>query len=188
VIPVRTPSQREFYIYGSGRVAMDKVHDRVVNDWRWGNFDKQRLYVNDSYGASVQAQKMIIWRAAEKMVDEGRNQEAIELTDAYFEGFPHMNFPYDARTLPHINVYIRAGALDKAKEHMRILAEETVEWMQFYDSLDPDDLQAGFSLDQRLSQNAVSEILRLARSMEDEAFAADMEALLGPYEQTPLMK
>ncbi len=185
IIPVRTPSQQEFYIYGSGRVDLDKVHDRVVNKWRWGNFENKRLYVDNSYGASVQAQKMVIWRSAEKMVDAGRNQEAIELTDAYFKGFQHMNFPYDARTLPHINVYIQAGALDKAKEHMRILAKECAENMAFFDSLDEDDLKSGFNMDYRLTNNAISEILKTSKGMKDDAFAQEMEALLGPYKSTP---
>lgn len=57
IIPVKSPSQKEFYIYGSGRVNAEKLHDRVVNKWKWGNFDKQRLYVDNSYGASVQAQR-----------------------------------------------------------------------------------------------------------------------------------
>ncbi len=180
VLPVYTPSQKEFYIYGSGRVDIDKVHDRVVNKWKWGNFDKQRLYVDNSYGASVQAMKMIIWRSSEEMIAEGRNQEAVDITDAYFKGFPEMNFPYDARTMPHINIYVRAGAFDKAKEHLRILAKESAEYMAFFDSLDEDDLKAGFSLDYRLYSNAVSEILKISKTVKDDAFAQEMESLLGP--------
>lgn len=181
IVPVRTPSQEEFYIYGSGRVDVDKVHERVTNKWRWGNFDKKRLYVDNSYGASVQAQKMVMWRSAEKMADAGRFQEAIETTDAYFTGFPHMNFPYDARVLPHINVYIRAKAMDKAKLHMRILAEEMADNMDFFNSLDEDDLKAGFNLDWRLANNAISEILKTSKTMGDDAFAQEMESLLGPF-------
>jgi hypothetical protein len=185
VVPVRTPSQEEFYIYGSGRVDLEKVHDRVTNKWRWGNFDKMRLYVDNSYAASVQAQKMVMWRSAEKMVSAGMNQQAIETTDAYFEGFPHMNFPYDARALPHINVYVRAGAYDKAKEHMRILAKEMAENMEFFNSLDEDDLKAGFNLDWRLTGNAISEILKGSKTMNDEAFAQEMESIVGPYNTAP---
>lgn len=188
VLPVYTPSQKEFYIYGSGRVDVDKVHDRVVNKWKWGNFDKQRLYVDNSYGASVQAMKMIIWRSSEEMIAEGRNQEAVDITDAYFKGFPEMNFPYDARTMPHINIYVRAGAYDKAKEHLRILAKESAEYMAFFDSLDEDDLKAGFSLDYRLYSNAVSEILKISKTIKDDAFAQEMESLLGPYNTAPALE
>ena len=188
IVPIQTPSQQDFYIYGSGRVDTKKVHDNVVNKWRWGNFDKMKLYVDNSYGASVQAQKMVIWRAAEEMLAEGKNAEAVEITDAYFTGFPDMNFPYDARTLPHINVYIRAGALDKAKEHIRKLANRSVENMIFFDSLDEDDLKAGFSLDERLTSSAISEILKVSKTMKDEAFAQEMETLLSPYSSSPVQE
>lgn len=182
IIPVRTPSQRDFYIYGSGRVATDKVSERVNNKWRFGNFDTQRLYVSDSYAASIQAQKMIIWRSAEDMLAKGLKEEAIKLTDTYFRGFPHMNFPYDARTLPHINIYLRAGAFDKAKEHMRILAKEVQQWMVFFESIDPEDLKAGFSMDHRLMNSALNEILENSQKVEDPAFAEEMKGLLGPYQ------
>lgn len=181
IIPVYTPSEEDFYIYGSGRVDVDKVHDRVVNKWRWGGFDKERTFVDNSYGASVQAQKMIIWRAAEEMLLEGKNQEAIDITDAYFKGFPNKNFPYDARTLPHINIYIRAGALDKAKEQIRTLAQVSKEYMDFFDSIDEDDLKAGFNLDYRLTTSAVNEILKVSKNLKDDAFADEMEKLLGQY-------
>ena len=188
IIPVRTPSQQEFYIYGSGRVNAEKVHDRVVNKWKWGNFDKKRLYVDNSYGASVQAQKMIIWRSAEQMLAEGKTKEAVDITDSYFEGFPHMNFNYDARTIPHINIYVKAKEYEKAKKHLRILAKESAEYMAFFDSLDDDDLKSGFNMDFRLTNNAISEILKLSKILEDDAFAQEMEALLGPYNTNPVME
>jgi len=187
VVPVKTPSQQEFYIYGSGRVQTDKVHDRVVNKWRWGNFDKKRLFVNASYGASIQAQKMVIWRSAERMFEEGKTKEAVDVTDKYFEGFPHMNFPYDARVMPHINIYVRAGEMEKAKYHIRILAKEMAEYMIFFDSIDEDDLKAGFNLDYRLANSAISEILKVSKSLKDEAFAKEMETLVGPYNVTPAL-
>ena len=115
------------------------------------------------------------------MLAQGEKEKAVAITDKYFEGFPNMNFPYDARTLPHINIYIGAGELEKAKYHMRILAKESAEWMEFFDSLDQDDLRAGFSLDARLTNNAVSEVLRISKTLDDPDFAAEMEALLGPY-------
>ncbi len=181
VIPIKTKSEEDFYIYGSGRVDVEKVHDRVVNKWRWGGFDTCYTFVDNSYGASVQAQKMVIWRSAEEMLAEGKNQEAIDITDAYFRGFPNMNFPYDARTLPHINIYIRAGALDKAKEQIRILAKESKEYMDFFDSLDQDDLKSGFNLDYRLTNSAINEILKVSKNLKDDAFAQEMQNLLGQY-------
>ena len=185
IIPVRSQSQEEFYIYGSGRVQTEKVHDRVVNKWRWGNFDKKKLYVDGSYAASIQAQKMVIWRSAEEMLAEGKVKEGVDITDKFFEGFPAMNFPYDARIMPHINIYVRAGEYEKAKFHIRILAKEMVEWEEFFATLDDDDLKAGFNLDYRLANSAINEILKVSKSLKDDEFAKEMEDLLGQYEVKP---
>ncbi|MEP6795107.1 MAG: DUF2723 domain-containing protein [Saprospiraceae bacterium] len=188
IIPVRSPSQQEFYIYGSGRVDDEKVHDRVDNKWRWGNFDKKKLFVDNSYAASIQAQKMVIWRSAEDMLSQGKTQEAVDITDKYFEGFPAMNFPYDARIMPHINIYVRASEYEKAKFHIRILAKEMVEQMDFFNTLDDEDLKAGFNLDYRLANSAISEILKVSKSIKDEAFAKEMEDMVGKYDVTPSMQ
>ncbi len=185
IIPVRTPSEQEFYIYGSGRVDAEKVHDRVMNKWRFGGLDKRKMFVDNSYGASIQAQKMVIWRSAETMMDEGKTKEAVDITDKYFEGFPAMNFPYDARVMPHINIYVRAGEYEKAKFHIRILAKEMAEYMVFFASLDDDDLKSGFNLDYRLANSAINEILKVSKGLKDDAFAKEMEDLLGQYQITP---
>ncbi|MDX1478135.1 MAG: DUF2723 domain-containing protein, partial [Saprospiraceae bacterium] len=181
IIPVRTPSNRQFYIYGSGRVDTDEVYDRVMNKWKWGNFDNKRLFVDNSYGASIQAHKMIIWRTTQELLNKGELDKVVDLTDQYFEAFPHMNFPYDARTLVHIDFYMKAGENEKAKEHLRILAPEMADFMAFYDSLSPDDLQAGFENDYALTVQAVQQILNMARQMNDPAFEQEMQGILGNY-------
>ena len=186
IIPVKTPSQQQFYIYGSGRVDTDKVFERVTKKWKWGRFDEEKMFVDNSYGASIQAQKMVIWRASEQMIKEGKTDEAVALTDKYFEAFPHMNFPYDGRTMPHINIYIQAKAYDKAKKHIRILAEETADWMQFFDSLTEEEIQAGFMNDYQLANSTAQQILQISPTLNDPSFTQEMKNLLEPYRAQPV--
>jgi len=60
--------------------------------------------------------------------------------------------------------------------------------MEFFDSIDQDDLRAGFSLDARLTNNSVNEILRISKTLNDNAFAEEMEALLGPYSASQILE
>ena len=152
IIPVKSASQKEFYIYGSGRVDTDKVYDRVMNKWKFGRFDEEEMFVDASYGASIQAQKMIIWRTADAMMRKGEKEKAVALTQKYFDSFPHMNFPYDARTIPHINIFLQGGENEKAKEHIRILAKEAQDYMEFFDTISSEDLKTGFDLDYQIVQ------------------------------------
>ena len=181
IIPVKTPSQRNFFIYGSGRMDTDKVFERVTEKWKWGRFDEEKMFVDNSYGASIQAQKMIIWRAAEQLLREGKTEKAVAITDQYFTAFPHMNFPYDGRTMPHINVYIQAQENEKAKKHLRILVKETADWLQFFDSLSEEDLQAGFAADFQLANSTVQQVLQVTPSLGDSAFTDEINSYLEKY-------
>ena len=186
VVPIKTPSDRSLSIYGSGRVATDKVYDNIMNKFEWGNFDKKKLFVNDSYKAAIQAHRMIMTRTVETLLDEGKASQAIDLTDKYFEVFPHMNFPYDATVVPFINTYVLTRQFDSAKEHLRILAFETKDWLDFYQSIDPDIVQSSFSNDFSRRQNAVSNALKMANNIGDEAFKAEIENLLGAFRSAPI--
>lgn len=184
VVPIRSKSDRNYYIYGSGRVATDLVYDRIMNKYQWGNFDQYDINVDNSFGATVQSLRMLFIRTIITMLEKGQNGKAVELCDKYFEAFPNMNFRYDSSVLPFINVYIQAGAYDQAKKHLRILAKETADHMEFYLSLDKDDLEGSFRRDFLYASNAVRDCLDRSKQLNDEAFAQEINSLLAPYQNT----
>ena len=188
LIPKRTPSDRSLAIYGSGKVALDKLYTNVMEDWKWGNFDTKDLFVDKNYMAAVQAMKMSLLRSSSLLSQAGDHQRAADLAKKYFEGFPHMNFAYDAGVMPFINVLARAKEYEEAKKHMRILAEECDQWMQFYVSLDQEDFQQ-FQQDMSFSLRAIDDLIRTSTMMEDPAFAKEMQDKLAKYQDelsTPL--
>ena len=157
-------------VLGKGRVDADKVYDNVMNKFMWGNFDKYELFVDKSYAPSVQSHRYMMLRAIQEFIRRGDNAKAIELCDKYFEAFPNMNFAYDYNSYYFIQSYMTAGAPEKAKQHALILAQESAEHLNFYQSLDPSDLAAGFASDQRLATNAKSSLEQMAKQLGDQAF------------------
>ena len=164
-------------VLGKGRVDADKVYDNVMNKFMWGNFDKYELFVDKSYAPSVQSHRYMMLRAIQEFLRRGENAKAIELCDKYFEAFPNMNFPYDYNAFYFIQSYVRAGAMDKAKKHGLILAQETAEYLNFYQSLDPEDLAAGFTSDQRLANNSKSSLDGMAKELGDQAFTDQLNQI-----------
>ncbi len=181
LVPVKNPSDRSMSIYGSGRMAVDKVYDNIMNKFAWGNFDKMDLFVDNSYGAAIQAHKMVFIRTAQDLIQQGDRTRAVALTDKYFEAFPNMNFPYDATITPLIQTYVNAREFDKAKQHMRILAQETQEYLNFYDSIDPSTVESSFSTDYAYRLRAAQSIISLANAMGDDAFKQEMTDKVGSY-------
>lgn len=164
-------------VLGKGRVDADKVYDNVMNKFMWGNFDKYELFVDKSYAPSVQSHRYMMLRAVQEFIRRGENAKAVELCDKYFEAFPNMNFPYDYNSFYFIQSYTTAGETEKAKKHALILAQESAEYLNFYQSLDPEDLAAGFSRDQNLAQNAKGSLERMAKDLGDQAFTDQINQL-----------
>ncbi len=185
LVPVKSQSEPQYGIIGSGRVHTEKVYENVMEEFKWGNFDEKRLFVDRSYAPSVQSHQLMMRRAALQMVREGKKEKAVELIDKYFEAFPDMNFPYDYRAFYMIDVYLRADAYDEAKEHMEILAQRMADALDFYSSIEAQVLEGSFQQDYLLAMRTTDDLKRAARQAGDDEFAQELTELFEPYSMIP---
>ena len=182
-IPVKSAGDRKYGMVGKGRVDLDTAYKNIMEKFRWGNFDKMKLFVDRSYGPSVQTMRVAMMRLGEELLKAGDKQRAINIVDKYFEAFPHMNFPYDGNTMIFINMYEQADAHEKALPHIRILAQETADRLEFLMfGLSPEELEAGFAQDFGNYQRVKNDLLRIARETQDKALEDELKALFAPYE------
>jgi hypothetical protein len=185
IVPWKSSSEGGMGIYGYGMVRADKVYENVMNSWKWGNFDKKDTYVNDSYNPGVNAMKMALVRAGNEFLRQGKTTEANQLANQLFAAFPHFNFPYDNSMVNPINILVRGKDFENAKIQIRILAIETQQKLEFYDSLDEDDLSS-FAGDMRSDLDLIQILTSLAGSVEDPGFNKEISDMLSPYRQTAL--
>jgi len=176
----RGPQDRMF-IYGSGRMNADKAYDNIMNKWKWGNFDKEKTYINKSYAAEVQAMKMVMIRTTEELLKRGENEKAGNIAKKYFEAFPHFNFPYDATVYPFIDVLMETGNIEEARKHFEILEKDTDEKMSFFNSLD-EDVRSSFDTDVRLAFRAISDILQGVDKLQDSNYSSDVNEKFREYD------
>ena len=182
IVPILTPSDRSLSIYGSGRVAADKVLENISEHYKWGSFDQYDLFVDESYAAAVQAHRMVMMRTAGEFLNRGENDKAEKIADLYFKGFPNMNFPYITHSVvPFINAYIESGATEKAIKEMDVLAAQVVEYMEFYQSLAPEDLQAGFNQDYRTTQRVLRDLKTMSQRISPE-YSQKINNILAPVD------
>ncbi len=181
ITPVQSQGDPGFGIIGSGRVDADKLFENVTTKWRWGNFDKKRLFVDQSYQPSIQSQRYVILRAAREFIKQGRNEKAVELMNTYFKAFPHMNFHYDYNILPLVMIYIQADAYAEAKPHLEVLARETLDWLEFYYSLDMEDMEGGFSQEFAMTDRTKDDLINIAKQAKDTEFETELTRMFAPY-------
>lgn len=181
IVPVRSRSDRNYSVVGSGRVDSEKVYKNVMEKFRWGNFDKIDAYVNQSYQPSLQTMQLAMRRAAINFLENGEKEKALELMDKYYEAFPHKNFPYDFRTWYMISVQLAAGAYERAKPHMEILAKEMAQHLAFYESIDPMVLSSSFEDTYGLAYRTKNDLIGAARKENDDEFVKRLEEMFAPF-------
>jgi len=181
IVPIRSQSRSDLSIVGSGRVATDIAYENIMNDFRWGNFDKYKLFVDESYTPSVQSLYLLFRRTSEELLREGDNQKAIALVDKYFEVFPDMNFEYDAQAFNMLDIYLRAGAYDKAKPHLQILAEHALDRLEFFASLDPSIVSSSYSREQNADRYVAQNLITAANENNDQELAQRFQTMFVPY-------
>jgi hypothetical protein len=179
--PARGNSEPSYGIIGNGNVASDKIYDRVINKFKWGGFDSHDLFVDDSFGPSVQSHQLVIRRAAFDLIKKGQNKEAVELIDEYFTGFPANNFSYDYRAYYMIEGYIAAGAYDKAKSHLEVLAKETADRLNFYSSLKQETIRTSYESEYQLSYRIMEDMLGIVRQNNDAEFLEQLENMFNRF-------
>ena len=150
--------------------------------FKWGNFDKQRLYVDRSYAPSVQSFHLLMLRTSEKFMDIGDSTRAVNLCLKYLEAFPNMNFPYDFKTMRFLDIMVEAGAYDKAKPFMEVLAKETYDNLLFYGSLSPSDLENGFDQEYLMAMRTKDQLIAAIKRAGDAAFQKTLEDQFAPVQ------
>ena len=110
-------------------------------------------------------------------------KRAVDVCKKYFEAFPHFNFAYDGTIMPFISVMVRCGAYDEAKKHLRILANEDKQYIEFIKSQSSPKAISSFRQDLEQRMISAEEIINRAKEINDPAFIKEMEGLLGKYIQ-----
>ena len=187
-VPIKSVSERSFGIIGNGRVATDKVYDRVMNKFRWGNFDKEKTFISKNYQPSVQTTQIVILRTAIELVRKGEKDKAAQLIDKMFEAFPNMNFPYSAQTMYYLDAYMQAGAYEKAKKHITILADNLAANLKFYNSLPQEERSNTFAQDFQSDMQTKEQLMALVMRANDPAMLAELEKKLGAYKVEQRLK
>lgn len=182
LIPIRSQSDPSMAIYGSGRVNTDACYERFTERFKWGNFDKKKLFVDNSYMPSVQAHRMTMMRTGRQLMNEGRTEMAADIGRTFLEAFPNMNFTFDPSVIPFIEMLLEGGEEEEAKKHLRTLAEVTREYMIFFNSLDQADLDAGFRRDFNYYRQGVNQTLSMLSVFDDEDFDSEIRGLLAEFQ------
>ncbi len=181
VIPKKTTndaSGRGIGMAGKGTVDAEKTLRLFKEEFKWGNFDKEKMFVDESFAPSIQYLRLVALRAAKKFIEIGEKEKAVEMVDAYYKGFPVMNFRRDFSHLQFLTVYGNSGEKEKLRSEIDDWSKELVEYLTFYETLGAGASSFGreMNADIAIARN----LINLSRNV-DESFAQEISDKLSKY-------
>jgi hypothetical protein len=159
-VPIRSESAAAM----AGHLNTGILYENVMKKFVWGNVNDPDVYLDDYNKRAIriiQARYMFS-RLAEALVDEGQNQKAVEVIDRMFELFPDEKMPLGYDSFPAVEQYFRAGAIAKGVEKVGILAENSMDMLQYYITL-PDYFAQFVEEEQEREMNLYQNLVVLAR-------------------------
>ena len=129
------PVQAKNYISGVGGINADKSYDLLMDEFQWGNLNDPDVYVDrESYRNSI-IPKQNFMRVAEALVQQGKKDSAVALLDRCMEVFPHEKITFDMYMTPFVDIYYKAGAVEKGNAVARTIFEVYTQNLDYYSRL-----------------------------------------------------
>lgn len=178
---------------GSGMIDNDLLYDRLMNTFEWGNMDKgDEIYLDDKATLVPRNLRVLFAQVARNLVSRERDTaRAIKLLDTCRVVMPETLLPTRPNLLNFMaNVYIDAGAEDKALALLNANADRVEAEMKFYQSQAKTSnrrVKEQANDQVKTSQRALQEIGGLADRLQNKELLEKVRVALGiPAEQPQL--
>jgi hypothetical protein len=104
----RPKSQQDF-----GWVNTEIMYDNMMNKFKWGGVDKQKLYMDENNIRMTMNLRSNFDRLAQNLIIEGKKDKAIKALDYCFKVLPENNVPYNYFVIQLADAYYKAGETAK---------------------------------------------------------------------------
>ncbi len=150
--PVKTKSNGIYF----GSVDTQKMYDNLMNNFKWGNMNNPKVYIDENNQRMMMNIRNNFNRLAESLIQENKNDSAIQVLDKSLELIPHSVVTYNYFSQQLAENYFAAGATQKGQELIREIFESYKKEMDYY-----------LSLDNKLIASVDEEIQRILYFMRD---------------------
>lgn len=139
-VPVKTQTT----LVVPGRVPAEKMYDKVMNVYRWGNMNDPSVnidYQNLLTFNAVMSVRNIHTQTARALFNEGKTEKAVQVLDRMQEVVTHEQFPISCSLLSSLNeqsimdaidIYMLSDEKEKALKLANLFEEESYKAINFF--------------------------------------------------------
>lgn len=116
IVPIRTDAKTEIV---PGRVATTVMYNNVMNKFRWGNMNDDRVYLDENNLRMTTNFRINFSRLAEELLNENKRDSAIKVLDKCVEVMPDRTVPYNYFMTKIAELYYRAAGVVHQTDTLR---------------------------------------------------------------------
>ena len=123
----------------NARIDSEKMYDNLMHKFKFGGIDKDDIYLDETVLRLAQTHRRIFVQLIGQLLKEGKNDKALKALDYCQEVIPSKNVPHDyimSGSMEMANAYAVLGEYEKATTILDELANKSVEYVNWYLSLD----------------------------------------------------
>ncbi|MCD8193560.1 MAG: DUF2723 domain-containing protein [Tannerellaceae bacterium] len=122
-------------------VDTDKMYDNIMNKFKWGGVDKPGVYLDENVMRMCKTYRIAVFnRLATALIEEGKDQMALDILDKCMEVLPKENVPFDYTALGTGEAYYVLGENEKADAIYAEIAEQSMRNLNWFFRLKPGQL------------------------------------------------
>ncbi|MCF8336245.1 MAG: DUF2723 domain-containing protein, partial [Bacteroidales bacterium] len=176
LVPIKTEAEDRVDV---GRVDSEIMYQNLMEEFKYGNMQDPDVYMDytSRRTSNVIRIRNKFARLAHKLIDEGKNQKAIETLDRTMELTPHSQLPYGMWVLEILNEYYRADATEKANALAEEFAGYTKNELNYYFSLNQPFANA-VSREQRMGLHIIQRLSQITKKYGQEELSKEYENYL----------
>ncbi len=158
LVPYETPVKDGEY----GNIISDIMYDNVMNKFTWGRMGEPDVYIDEQNKRTSKIMDIrgMFARLSTKLVNENKLDSAKLVLDKSIELMPNEKFPYDYTVLPMIENYYKAGFFEKGDSVANVLADVTIDEVEYFMSLRPEKAKAN-EYERNISMHSVQRLANI---------------------------
>ena len=130
IVPYKDTSKEGF-------TNTDIMYNNMMNKFRFGGIDTEKdIYLDENILRMCRAHRQMFSELINKLIKEGKKEEATKALDYCLEVIPHRNVPHNFSSTDFVEQYYKVGEKEKGRALANILIEESEAKLMWISTLD----------------------------------------------------
>jgi len=161
-----------------GRVNTNIMADNLLNKFVFGNMKEGGMFLSTDITRMASNFRSNYMHLAEALLEEGKNEKAIEVMDKCIEEIPNHNNAFNLYSYRMPLIYYQAGANEKANQVADILVGNLIQEINYYENMKKPYFRKAFKGNTEQYKQVVGIIIEAANRAGEKEFSAELSKKL----------